>query len=67
MIAQQLQQYYPEAVLDNGDFLTIDENRLFYDNMVVTKELMQLTHDLDRKIVDNVDELQKRIKCVIHF
>ncbi|CAJ0582904.1 unnamed protein product, partial [Mesorhabditis spiculigera] len=65
MIAQQLREVYPEAVMNNGEFLTIDENRLFYDNMLVTKELMSLTQELDKKIVDNVDELQKRIKYLM--
>lgn len=65
MIAQQLREVYPEAVTSNGEFLAIDENRLFFDNMVVTKELMHLTQELDKKIVDNVEELQKRIKFLM--
>ncbi|CAJ0945383.1 unnamed protein product, partial [Mesorhabditis belari] len=65
VIAQQLREVYPEAVATNGEFLTIDENRLFFDNMVVTQELWNLTQELDKKIVDNVDELQKRIKFLM--
>lgn len=43
VIAQELAQVLPEAVKDNGDFLTVDDTRIFYDTVAAAQELYRLT------------------------
>lgn len=50
MIAQELAEIIPEAVKKEGEFLTVDESRMFYDNIVATQELCRLHGDLEDKI-----------------
>ncbi|KAF7633155.1 hypothetical protein Mgra_00007434 [Meloidogyne graminicola] len=50
VIAQELAQVLPEAVKDNGDFLTVDDTRIFYDTVAAAQELYRLTGNLECKI-----------------
>lgn len=43
VIAQELAEVLPEAVKDNGDFLTVDDTRIFYDTVAAAQELYRLT------------------------
>ncbi|CAI4232172.1 unnamed protein product [Auanema sp. JU1783] len=61
LIAQELAAILPEAVHDIGDYLTVDENRVFYETLMATKELCRLTGDLDSKIDDKVEEISARL------
>ncbi|CAK5078891.1 unnamed protein product [Meloidogyne enterolobii] len=50
VIAQELAEVLPEAVKDNGDFLTVDDTRIFYDTVAAAQELYRLTGNLECKI-----------------
>lgn len=61
LLAQELQNIMPDAVHDIGDYLTVDENRIFYETILATQELCRLTGDLDSKIDEKVDEIAQRL------
>ncbi|CAI5443890.1 unnamed protein product [Caenorhabditis angaria] len=61
LIAQELATVLPDAVRDIGEYLTIDESRVFYETVLATKELCRLTGDLDTKIDEKVEEISKRL------
>uniref|UniRef100_A0A1I8BDD2 Peptidase S74 domain-containing protein n=1 Tax=Meloidogyne hapla TaxID=6305 RepID=A0A1I8BDD2_MELHA len=50
VIAQELAEVLPEAVKDNGEFLTVDDTRIFYDTVAAAQELYRLTGNLECKI-----------------
>lgn len=50
VIAQELAEVLPEAVKDNGEFLTVDDTRVFYDTVAAAQELYRLTGNLESKI-----------------
>lgn len=58
VIAQELAEVLPEAVRDNGDFLTVDDTRIFYDTVAAAQELYRLTGNLENKIgqVEKISE-----------
>lgn len=61
LIAQELQAVLPDAVKDIGDYLTIDEGRVFYETVMATQQLCRMTGDLDNKIDEKVAEISKRL------
>ncbi|EGT44995.1 CBN-PQN-47 protein [Caenorhabditis brenneri] len=61
LIAQELQEVLPDAVRDIGDYLTIDEGRVFYETVMATQQLCRMTGDLDNKIDEKVAEISKRL------
>lgn len=61
LLAQELREIMPDAVHDIGDYLTVDENRVFYETLLATQELCRLTGDLDSKIDEKVDEISQRL------
>lgn len=61
LIAQELRAVIPDAVNDIGEYMTIDENRVFYETLMATQELCRLTGDLDSKIDDKVEEISQRL------
>lgn len=61
VIAQELAEIIPDAVRDIGDYLTVNESRVFYETVLATQELCRLAGDLDQKIDDKVDEISKRL------
>ncbi|CAP23547.2 Protein CBR-PQN-47 [Caenorhabditis briggsae] len=61
LIAQELQAVLPDAVRDIGDYLTIDEGRVFYETVMATQQLCRMTGDLDNKIDEKVAEISKRL------
>ncbi|TMS36501.1 hypothetical protein L596_003651 [Steinernema carpocapsae] len=56
VIAQELEKVLPDAVRDNGDFLTVDDTRVFYDTVAAAQELYRLTGQLEGKI-DKVEKI----------
>lgn len=61
LIAQELQAVLPDAVRDIGDYLTIDEGRVFYETVMATQQLCRMTGDLDSKIDEKVAEISRRL------
>ncbi|PIC17374.1 hypothetical protein B9Z55_023638 [Caenorhabditis nigoni] len=61
VIAQELAEVIPDAVKDLGDYLTVNESRVFYETVLATQELCRLAGDLDQKIDDKVAEISKRL------
>lgn len=51
----------PEAVRDIGEYLTVDESRVFYETVLATQELVKMHDDLDNKIDDKVDAIHQRL------
>lgn len=60
VIAQELAQVIPDAVRDNGDFLTVDDARIFYDTVAAAQELYRLTGNLECKI-DQVERISEKL------
>ncbi|GMT07194.1 hypothetical protein PENTCL1PPCAC_29368 [Pristionchus entomophagus] len=58
IIAQELDKIHPQSVNKTGEFLTVDENRIFYDNIAAVQELSQMHEDLEVKIDGRVDHMQ---------
>ncbi|CAD6191220.1 unnamed protein product [Caenorhabditis auriculariae] len=61
VIAQELAAVLPDAVKDIGDYLTVNESRVFYETVLATQELCRLTGDLDSKIDEKVEEISQRL------
>ncbi|CAI2356400.1 unnamed protein product [Caenorhabditis sp. 36 PRJEB53466] len=61
VIAQELAAIIPDAVRDLGDYLTVNESRVFYETVLATQELCRLTGDLDQKIDEKVAEISRRL------
>lgn len=61
VIAQELAEVIPDAVKDLGDYLTVNESRVFYETVLATQELCRLAGDLDQKIDDKVAEISARL------
>lgn len=61
VIAQELAVVLPDAVKDLGDYLTVNESRVFYETVLATQELCRLAGDLDQKIDDKVAEISQRL------
>uniref|UniRef100_A0A1I7U0Q7 NDT80 domain-containing protein n=1 Tax=Caenorhabditis tropicalis TaxID=1561998 RepID=A0A1I7U0Q7_9PELO len=61
VIAQELAAVIPDAVRDLGDYLTVNESRVFYETVLATQELCRLAGDLDQKIDDKVAEISQRL------
>jgi len=60
VIAQELAEVLPDAVRDNGDFLTVDDTRIFYDTVAAAQELYRLTGNLECKI-DQVEKISAKL------
>ncbi|KAI6240424.1 Myelin regulatory factor [Aphelenchoides fujianensis] len=60
VIAQELAQVIPDAVRDNGEFLTVDDARIFYDTVAAAQELYRLTGNLECKI-DQVEKISAKL------
>ena len=60
VIAQELAQVLPDAVRDNGEFLTVDDTRIFYDTVAAAQELYRLTGNLECKI-DQVEKISAKL------
>uniref|UniRef100_A0A1I8ANI2 NDT80 domain-containing protein n=1 Tax=Steinernema glaseri TaxID=37863 RepID=A0A1I8ANI2_9BILA len=58
VIAQDLAKILPDAVNDNGAYLTVDDTRIFYDTVAAAQELYRLTGQLEGKI-DKVEQIYK--------
>uniref|UniRef100_A0AC34RRS2 Peptidase S74 domain-containing protein n=1 Tax=Panagrolaimus sp. JU765 TaxID=591449 RepID=A0AC34RRS2_9BILA len=50
VIAQELREILPDAVKDNGELLTVDDTRIFYDTVAAAQELLEVTGNLENKI-----------------
>uniref|UniRef100_A0A914UTB5 Peptidase S74 domain-containing protein n=1 Tax=Plectus sambesii TaxID=2011161 RepID=A0A914UTB5_9BILA len=60
IIAQELAEIMPDAVNEDGDYLTVDDNRIFYDTVAAAKELSRLTGNLECKI-DEVEKISQKL------
>ncbi|KAL3092591.1 hypothetical protein niasHS_007800 [Heterodera schachtii] len=60
VIAQELAEVLPEAVKDNGEFLTVDDTRVFYDTVAAAQELYRLTGNLGSKL-DQVEKISQKL------
>ncbi|KAH7693476.1 CBR-PQN-47 protein, partial [Aphelenchoides avenae] len=60
VIAQELAEVIPDAVRDNGEFLTVDDTRIFYDTVAAAQELYRLTGNLECKI-DQVEKISAKL------
>uniref|UniRef100_A0A915EDB8 Peptidase S74 domain-containing protein n=1 Tax=Ditylenchus dipsaci TaxID=166011 RepID=A0A915EDB8_9BILA len=60
VIAQELAEVLPDAVRDNGEFLTVDDTRIFYDTVAAAQELYRLTGNLECKI-DQVEKISQKL------
>ncbi|KAK0396899.1 hypothetical protein QR680_001902 [Steinernema hermaphroditum] len=58
VIAQDLEKVLPDAVRSNGQYLTVDDTRIFYETVAAAQELYQLTNQLEGKI-DKVERIWK--------
>ncbi|GMR61052.1 hypothetical protein PMAYCL1PPCAC_31247, partial [Pristionchus mayeri] len=58
IIAQELAEIHPKSVNKDGEFLTVDENRIFYDNIAAVQELSKMHEDLEVKIDGRVENMQ---------
>lgn len=47
VIAQELAEVIPDAVKQNGEFLTVDDTRIFYDVVASAQQLHQMTQNLE--------------------
>uniref|UniRef100_A0AC34GJR7 Peptidase S74 domain-containing protein n=1 Tax=Panagrolaimus sp. ES5 TaxID=591445 RepID=A0AC34GJR7_9BILA len=50
VIAQQVAEVLPDAVKENGEYLTVDENRIFMETVAAAQELYRVTGNLESKI-----------------
>uniref|UniRef100_A0A914QVU8 Peptidase S74 domain-containing protein n=1 Tax=Panagrolaimus davidi TaxID=227884 RepID=A0A914QVU8_9BILA len=50
VIAQQVADVLPDAVKENGEYLTVDENRIFMETVAAAQELYRVTGNLESKI-----------------
>lgn len=66
VIAQELAEVIPDAVKDLGDYLTVNESRVFYETVLATQELCRLAGNLDQKIDDKVAEISQRLSDYAH-
>lgn len=57
---QELAEVLPDAVRDNGEFLTVDDTRIFYDTVAAAQELYRLTGNLECKI-DQVEKISHKL------
>lgn len=60
VIAQELAEIIPDAVKDNGEFLTVDDARIFYDTVAAAQELYRLTGNLECKI-EQVERISSKL------
>lgn len=60
VIAQELAEVLPDAVRDNGEYLTVDDTRIFYDTVAAAQELYRLTGNLECKI-DQVERISQKL------
>ncbi|CAG9535122.1 unnamed protein product, partial [Cercopithifilaria johnstoni] len=60
VIAQELAEILPDAVTDNGDFLQVDDSRIFYETVAAATELCRLTGNLEHKI-EAVEKLSHKL------
>lgn len=54
VIAQDLQEIHPESVNTNGEFMTVDQSRIFFENIVVVQELSRMHENLEKKMNERV-------------
>lgn len=66
MIAQEVEAVIPEAVKENGAYLTVDDNRIFYESAAAVKELCRLTGNLEYK-VEEVEKISKKLSKLSHL
>jgi hypothetical protein len=50
----------PDAVKDNGEFLTVDDTRIFYDTVAAQQQLHKVSGNLGGKI-EQVEELSVKV------
>ncbi|KAH7713507.1 CBR-PQN-47 protein [Aphelenchoides avenae] len=60
VIAQELAEVLPDAVVDNGEFLTVDDARIFYDTVAAAQELYRLTGNLEHKL-GHVEKVSQKL------
>lgn len=60
VIAQELAEIMPDAVKDNGEFLTVDDTRIFYDTVAAQQQLHKVSGNLGGKI-EQVEELSVKV------
>ncbi|GMR61050.1 hypothetical protein PMAYCL1PPCAC_31245, partial [Pristionchus mayeri] len=58
VIAQELAEIHPKSVNKNGEFLTVNENRMFYDNIATVQELSTMHEALEEKIEGRLSHMQ---------
>ncbi|KFD58313.1 hypothetical protein M514_00539 [Trichuris suis] len=63
VIAQEVNDVLPDAVKNNGDFLTVDDSRIFYESAAAVKELCRLTGNLEYKI-EEVEKISKKLSKI---
>lgn len=61
VIAQEIVEILPDAVKDNGEFLTVDDTRIFYDTVAAAQELLEVTGNLENKI-GQVEKISSKLK-----
>uniref|UniRef100_A0A915IS97 Peptidase S74 domain-containing protein n=1 Tax=Romanomermis culicivorax TaxID=13658 RepID=A0A915IS97_ROMCU len=66
VIAQEVALIVPDAVKNEGEFLTVDDNRIFYESVAAVKELCQLTGNLECKIGE-VEKISKKLSKLSRF
>jgi hypothetical protein len=60
VIAQELAEVIPDAVRDDGQFLTVDDTRIFYDSVAAQQHLHKISGNMGAK-VDNVEEVTVKL------
>jgi hypothetical protein len=60
VIAQELAEVIPEAVRNNGEFLTVDDSRIFMESVAAQQELHKISGCMGTK-VDNVEEMTVKL------
>jgi hypothetical protein len=61
VIAQELQEVMPDAVMHNGEFLQVDNTRLFYDTTAAVQEVLTLSEQMTVR----VDEVEKKHEHIL--
>jgi hypothetical protein len=60
VIAQELAEVLPDAVRDNGEYMSVDDTRVFYETVAAAQELCRLTGNLECKI-SQVEQISQKL------
>lgn len=63
VIAQELDEVIPDAVIKGGEYLQVDDTRIFYDTTAAVKELMNVNDQMRAR----VGEVERRHERILHL